>query len=203
MAFLFPHDRHERLDSKERLRCVPTEKLLAALALKPGMRLIDVGSGSGTFFFPAFESVEGEGVFVAVELQEEMLKHFFARLENYKSHPNFSRIEVAHAKRDRLPLPDASADRLMLVHVWHEIEDRVAYAKELWRVLAPGGQLLMVDWRTAQEEPGLLDLDELMGPPLSERVAEKLALLELETAGFDKRVSHSGFPQNWCLTARR
>jgi ubiquinone/menaquinone biosynthesis C-methylase UbiE len=203
MAFLFPHQSATRLDSPERLKKVPAERLLSCLPLRKGCRFVDVGCGTGTYFFPVFEKLNGEGVFIAAELQEEMLRHFLSRLEAYTEHPRFTRIEVARAKPDRLPLPSGSADLILLAQVWHEISDRAAYLRELLRVLCPGGTLCLLDWNTAAEEAEASAEALPAGPPLEERVSENQAVLELESAGFEWLVSHGGFPQNWCLTARR
>jgi ubiquinone/menaquinone biosynthesis C-methylase UbiE len=203
MAFLFPPDAASRLDSPERLRQVPVERLLACLPLHRGLRIVDVGCGTGTYFFPIFEKLGGEGVFVAVELQEEMLRRFLTRLEAYAEHPGFMHNEAARAKPDKLPLPDSSADIVLLANVYHELGSRRAYLLELRRILSTGGTLCLLDWRSADEEPELLGAKNLMGPPLKHRVSERQALSELEEAGFQWIVSHSGFSQNWCLSARK
>jgi ubiquinone/menaquinone biosynthesis C-methylase UbiE len=203
MAFLFPPEAAGRLDSPERLRQVPVERVLACLPLQKGCRVVDVGCGTGTYFFPIFEKLMGEGTFVALELQEEMLRLFLSRLESYAEYPGFVHIEVGRAKPDKLPLPDSSADIVLLANVYHEIENRPGYLRELRRVLSPGGTLCVLDWRNAEELPELHADMERLGPPLQHRVAERQALEELEGAGFQWIVSHSGFAQNWCLSARK
>lgn len=45
---------------------------------------------------------------------------------------------------EELPLPDASVDRLLLVHALEHAEDPRESLMELWRVLAPGGRLVIV-----------------------------------------------------------
>jgi ubiquinone/menaquinone biosynthesis C-methylase UbiE len=203
MAFLFPPSAATRLDSPERLSYVPVEKLLGCLPLKKGLRFVDVGCGTGTYFFPVFERLDGQGIFIAVELQEEMLRHFLSRLEAYTQAPGFMHIEVARAKPGLLPLPDSSADCVLFANVYHEIHNRGAYLKELRRVLSTGGTLCMLDWRSPLEDPSLPLETQAMGPPYADRVSERQAVAELESAGFRWVVSHSGFVQNWCLTAKK
>lgn len=203
MAFLFPPSAAERLDSRERLRYMPVEKVLGCLPLRNGLRFVDVGCGTGTYFFPVFERLQGKGIFIAVELQEEMLRRFFSRLEAYAEAPGFMHIEVARAKPGVLLLPDSSADIILLANVYHELTDRPSYLKELRRVLSSGGTLCMLDWRLPFEDPSLPAEPEAMGPPFVERVSERQAVEELEAAGFNWLVSHSGFLQNWCLTAKK
>ena len=44
---------------------------------------------------------------------------------------------------EQLPLPDSSIDRLMMVHLLEHSENPAATLKEAWRVLTPGGKLLI------------------------------------------------------------
>jgi len=203
MAFLFPSQSADALDSPQRLQLLPVARMLELLKPKPGLRFLDVGCGTGTFFFPVFEAMGGKGVFLAAELQEELLRRFLNRLEAYAEHPGYAHIEVVRAKPDRLPLPDSCADLALLSQVLHEVADRVAYLRELRRLLAPGGTLCLLDWRTPAEEPALRELASPMGPPFEHRVSEHQACLDLQAAGFGLVVTHAGFGQNWCLSARR
>ncbi len=203
MAFLFPPQAADALDSPRRLALLPQGLLLQALQLKPGLRFLDVGCGTGSFFFPVFEAMQGQGVFLAAELQEEMLRRFLTRLESYAEHPGYAKVEVVRAKPDRLPLPDQCADRVLLAQVYHEVDERVAYLRELRRLLSPGGRLVVLDWRRADEDPALAADPAPMGPPLEHRIAEAQACDELQAAGFGLVVSHAGFGQNWCLSAVR
>lgn len=203
MAFLFPPQAADALDSPRRLGLLPVARLLEVLQPRAGARFLDVGCGTGTFFFPIFERMQGKGVFLAAELQEELLRRFLGRLETFAEHPGYTNIEVVRAKPDRLPLPNACADLVLMSQVYHEIRDRDAYLKELGRVLAPGGTLCLLDWRTPGEEPGLGEEVGPLGPPFEHRVSEARACAELQEAGFAWVVSHGGFGQNWCLTTKK
>ncbi len=162
------------------------QRLLACLPLKKGLRFLDAACGEGAAFFPVFERLKGEGVFIAAEYREEMLRRFFGALEAYASHPRFTRIEVARFRPFILPLPDSSVDLALFAGAFHRSERRPACLAELRRVLSPGGTLCLADGAQG---------------PLA--VTERQALAELEEAGFNWPVTHSGFGRQWCLTARK
>lgn len=189
-------------DSPRRQALVPAAAVLKALRLRPGQRFLDAAAGSGAYFFPVLEALRGQGVFLAGQLDDERLRRFLARLEAYAEHPGYGRVEVVRAKPDRLPLPVASADRVLAVRTLHPRRDRLAYLKELRRVLAPGGLLCLVDWRPVGDlDPAALG--EALGPAPALRVPESAAAHLLQDAGFGLPVSHAGFNQHWCLSARR
>jgi ubiquinone/menaquinone biosynthesis C-methylase UbiE len=195
-------DKGEFLDSPRRLALVPPERVLEALRPRPGQRFLDVGCGTGTFFFPVFEAMRGQGVFLAAELEEDMLRLFLTRLETYAEHEGYTRVEVVRAKPDRLPLPDRCADLILMSQVYHQLADRAAYLKELRRLLAPGGTLCLIDWNPPSDDPAVAADFPALGPDFAARVSEARACEELGRAGFGWQVSHAGFNQNWCLTAR-
>lgn len=51
---------------------------------------------------------------------------------------------TALTHEDELPLPDASVDRILLLHCLEAVDQPLAVLKECWRVLAPGGRIIAV-----------------------------------------------------------
>lgn len=196
MSPLLPQPQPHDEEHPQRLALLPAAGVLGALALKPGQRFLDVDCGVGAYFFPVFEAMQGKGVFLAAHLDEERLRRFLTRLEGYSSHPGYAKVEVVRSKPDRLPLPEASADRVLLQQAFHRLRDQRGWLKELRRVLAPGGLLCLLDWKPGQG-------DAELGPADALRVPEARAAHALQDAGFSLVVSHAGFQQHWCLTARR
>ena len=45
---------------------------------------------------------------------------------------------------DNLPLPDSSVDRIMLIHILELADNPAEHLREIWRVLTPGGRVLIV-----------------------------------------------------------
>lgn len=51
---------------------------------------------------------------------------------------------AALVEETELPLPDASVDRVLVVHVLEEAESALETLREIWRILAPGGTVMLV-----------------------------------------------------------
>jgi len=58
--------------------------------------------------------------------------------------PNPAQVATALVFEEDLPLPDSCVDRLLLVHALERVENAPETLRELWRVLTPGGQLIMI-----------------------------------------------------------
>jgi SAM-dependent methyltransferase len=76
---LFRPERAHKLDDPERLKWLPPEVVVRQLA-HPGLRVADVGAGSGYFALPLAPAVPPGGRVFAVDLQPEMLQILRARV---------------------------------------------------------------------------------------------------------------------------
>jgi SAM-dependent methyltransferase len=118
--------------------------LREALEGAPGRRLVDVGGGTGNYSRALRE--EGWDPIV-VDREPAMLAQAAAK-----------GLETVQGDAQKLPLPDASADAVMLVSMLHHVEDQAAAIAEAKRILRPGGRLaLMVFTREDVEELWLTD----------------------------------------------
>lgn len=58
--------------------------------------------------------------------------------------PSDSASRTSLVEYDRLPLPDSSVDRIMLVHMLELVDNPAEHLREIWRVLTPGGRVLII-----------------------------------------------------------
>ncbi len=157
-----------------------TAMLAAAGELRGSERVLDVAPGAGhtaLAFAPHVASV------TAVDLPEEMLAEG-RRLaaERGLTNVTFVRGDAAH-----LPVPDASVDLVTCRYAAHHFPRPAAAVHEWARVLAPGGQLLLVDVVSPDDLAAdtVLNAAEVLRDPSHVRdhtVAQWFAMLE--TAGF-------------------
>jgi ubiquinone/menaquinone biosynthesis C-methylase UbiE len=160
-----------RLESEERRQRQPPEALLEAIGVTPGLRLADVGCGPGFYALPAARLVGPSGSVHALDVQEPML----TRVRERVAAEGLGNVHPALSQESQLPLQDGAVDLVLVANVLHEAADRVAFLREVRRVLAPGGRVTIVEWR--RESTG-------MGPPLEERMSEEEVRSALREAGF-------------------
>jgi ubiquinone/menaquinone biosynthesis C-methylase UbiE len=118
-----------------------TRRLLRALDLRDGLRVADLGCGTG-FHARRIRERVGDGSVACIDLQPAML----ARAEVLAAEAGVQ-LDWVVGEHDRIPLPDASVDLLLMVDVWHEVQEPAQMLGELRRVLAPGGRVAIVEYR--------------------------------------------------------
>jgi demethylmenaquinone methyltransferase/2-methoxy-6-polyprenyl-1,4-benzoquinol methylase len=108
---------------------------LARAGLAPGMRVIDVGTGTGLLAREAVRIVGDPAAVIGVDPSAGMRRH--AHL------PEGVRLLAGEA--EAIPLPDASADFLCMGYALRHISDLEVAFREFRRVLAPGGVVCILE----------------------------------------------------------
>ncbi len=160
---LFPPERAHLLDDESRLSLLSEETLAELLALDGNEDIADLGSGTG--FWTNRVARWTTGTVYGVDSQSVM--H-----EKHRAHGMPANVRLVLADLDALPLPPASLDRAFSVNAFHEAHAPEGLAR-LAAALRPGGRLVVVDWRRAEEAAET-------GPPMrfrldKEEVSETLS----------------------------
>jgi ubiquinone/menaquinone biosynthesis C-methylase UbiE len=106
--------------------------------LAPGAAVVDVGSGTGTL---AIALAAGGAAVIGVDGDPEVLALSRAK-------PGADAVQWRKGLATALPLPGASADRVVMSLLLHHLDaasKRTALAEAL-RILRPGGRLHVADW---------------------------------------------------------
>lgn len=121
---------------------------LAKLSLNDGMRVVDLGAGSGFYSIEAAKKVGGNGRIYAVDVQKDLLE----RLRKVASDQQIHNIEVVWGNAEKIggtKLRESIADRVIASNVLFQIEKPDDFVLEIKRILKPGGKVLVVDWSEA------------------------------------------------------
>ncbi len=157
---LFKHTEAYKLEDPARLTWLPPAEVVQRLALQPGVKVADIGAGTGYFSIPMARAVGATGKVFAVDVQPEMLAMLREKLSGAGAPAN---VSLHQGDATHVPLPDASVDLVFFANNWHELETYPAVLQEARRILAPGGSIAIVDWRAEMPPPP--------GPPQDHRVS--------------------------------
>lgn len=139
--------RVEFLESSERRKEVPPEKILGMLPVKKSDNFLDLGAGTGYFSIPAAKLVEGQ-VF-ALDIEPKMLE----MIESKVMKENITNVKTLKASIDDIPLSDHSIDFVIVSLVLHEIKHLLSSSlQEVKRVLKPNGYFACIEFEK-QENP--------------------------------------------------
>jgi demethylmenaquinone methyltransferase/2-methoxy-6-polyprenyl-1,4-benzoquinol methylase len=134
------------------IRYHESPRLLELLALTPESSLLDAGGGTGRVAHGLRDRVRATYV---ADVSLGMLRQAVL-----KEH-----LPAVGTPTEALPFAEATFDRVVMVDALHHVCDHAATAGELWRVLKPGGRLVI-------EEPDIRTLAVIIVA-----LAEKLALM--------------------------
>lgn len=118
-------------------------RFLEAVRLRGDEVVVDAGSGSGFYSLAVAENLP-RGRLICVDLSDEMLAHLKRRTATKGL---ADRVEVRKGDVTALELADGSADLAISNGVWHELPDPSRAAVEIFRVLKPGGRVVVTDFR--------------------------------------------------------
>lgn len=178
------------LDDPERDAYQKPHEVLAALALREGERIADIGAGSGYFALRFATHVGKTGRVYAIDVSPDMILHLNRRIRS----AGVDNMRTILAPPDDPLLPDASVNRVFLSETWHHIEGRAAYLGVLKKALKPGGEVIILDFQKG---------DTPVGPPVEMRVSREDVISELQASGFRLVKEHTFLPYQYLLVFRR
>ena len=108
---------------------------LLQAGLRPGLKLLDVATGTGLVLRAALELGLPARDLVGLDLSRGMLK------ENKKLH----RMALVQGMGERLPFRAGSFDFVAMGYALRHVADLSVFFSEVWRVLAPSGRVLVLE----------------------------------------------------------
>jgi len=171
-------------DDPERDAWQKPHEVIQALALRPDAVVADIGAGTG-YFAARLANMTPKGRVYGVDTEPDMVKYL---AERAKREGLKNLIAIAGKPGDpRLP---EKADLIIFVDVYHHVEDRERYFRQLQKSLKADGRVAVIDFR----------MDSPVGPPRSARIEPDRVKAEMQRAGYVLAREHAFLPNQYFLT---
>jgi cyclopropane fatty-acyl-phospholipid synthase-like methyltransferase len=162
-------------------------KVIAALHLKPGQVVADIGAGTGYFTVRLARSAAAPKVY-GVDIEPSMVAYIRERAAK----EGLKNVIAVQASLDDARLPE-SVDVVLIVDTYHHIGNRVVYFRKLAKSLKPGGRVAIIDFKADSPE----------GPPQEFRFPPEKVKAEMGEAGYVLAEQLDFLPRQQFLIFRR
>lgn len=169
-------------------------EIAAAIGLKPGMSVADVGAGTG-IYEPLFSKAVGpSGKVYAVDISKPLL----AFIERSMKEAGITNVTTVVGADKTINLPPNSVDVVFTSDVYHHFEYPQAILADIRRALKDGGQFIVVDY---DHIPGVTPPSRLAHV----RTDKKTVIAEVTQAGFKppEDVKIAGLKESFFLRFRK
>src|SRR5262245_39969736 len=137
------------LTRAERIQEEEPDRMLAALEIKKGAVVADVGAGIGYHVWRLSEIVGPAGKVIAEDIQEEMLRLLRKNISDRK----LQNVDVVLGSPSDPKLPERALDLVLMVDVYHEFSEPAVMMRRIQATLKPDGRVVLVEFR--KEDPAV------------------------------------------------
>jgi precorrin-6B methylase 2 len=134
------------LDGPARVSAMRISEVVAALRLRYGLTVADIGAGSGLLTVPLARAVGPTGRVYAVEID----KGFFPEILKRAKAAEVTNVHVVLGQFTDPALPAKNVDLALFHDVMHHVQARAEYLKTLAGYLASGGRVAVIDYEGGQ-----------------------------------------------------
>lgn len=143
IAHVMGHQAAAWLERPERETEERPDLLFPLLSLKPGMKVADIGAGTGYHVRTMARKIVPAGKAYAVEIQPEMLELLMAKTKS----EGLTNVEPVLGTIEDPKLPAKSIDLVLMVDVYHEFSHPYEMMSRICDALKPGGRVVFVEFR--------------------------------------------------------
>jgi predicted methyltransferase len=159
------------LERPEREAEERSDLIVAALGVKPGQTIADLGAGSGYYTFRIAPLVQPHGIVLAIDIEPMMLNAIRERVRR----EGVTNVEAIRGAARDPNLAARSIDLLFMIDVYHELEFPHETMEKVRRALKPGGRVAVIEFRAEDPRVAIKDLHKM---------SEAQIIRELTAVGF-------------------
>ena len=117
------------------------QKVMDLADIREGTTVADIGAGEGYYTVRLAQRVGKNGRVLAQDIDKGAIQRLGTRVERER----LDNVSIKLGAPDDPRLPDASFDRIFLIHMYHEVSEPYAFLWRLRPALRQGGQVIVVD----------------------------------------------------------
>jgi SAM-dependent methyltransferase len=178
----------QKLNNPKRLEDIPPGCIQAALTHPNPSTLVDIGAGTAFFSIALLRQFKASRVY-ACDVSGVMLDWIRDNVT-----PDYPAVVPVQTTEHTVPLGDGIADLVFMINLHHELESPSRVVDEAARLLKPGGQVVVVDWKK-EEMPE--------GPPREIRCEPGQVREQLLNAGFTRVTAHGDLKKHFMVVGTK
>jgi predicted methyltransferase len=117
------------------------DEVFAAMGVKPGAAVADIGAGGGFFTTRLAKAVGETGRVYAVDVDPKQVRSLRERM----TQEQLTNVEVVEGAYDDPRLPPGSLDAALIVNAYHEMKEHQAMLAKIKAALKPAGRLVIIE----------------------------------------------------------
>src|SRR5262245_25504531 len=164
----------QKFEGESREIAAHARDIVAACKLKPGMRVADVGAGTGLFTRKFAAAVGEKGRVFAVDIAPAFLRH----IEKTCQESKITNVETIRCDQFSTKLPKDSVDLVFICDTYHHFEFPHRTLQSIHDALRPGGQVILIDFHRIKGKSS----EWVMGHV---RAGQEVFVREITAAGFE------------------
>ena len=129
----------KRLEKQANLGCEKEVKMLRNLGVSNDNLILEVGSGPGFYTKILLDNFINSEI-VSLDIDENLLKYSNNMLKDYKERVTFLNDDITKSS-----IPDEYFDTIIVRFVFQHLTEPIAALKEIYRILKPGGKVIIID----------------------------------------------------------
>lgn len=170
------------------------DKIVAAMGLKAGEAVADIGAGTGAFTAALATAVGGGGRVYALDISQGFVTHLTKRVADEK----LTQVTVKLSKPADITLPEASVDVAFVCDTYHHFEKPAEILATIKKALKPGGRLVVVDFHRIEGKTRAWLLKHV-------RAGQEVFAAEIVASGFTRQADppHGYLTDNYMMVFTR